>query len=119
MRKWPGQALPLLDLTEVPVPVTIADESAAGSLLLTQGTGLIIFVSWRNTSSANNVEFHLRDGTDATGQVIMAMGSTGGTGGNATPGWPGIPFRNGLYLESITGTPHITVTYIPFLEPIP
>jgi len=119
MPKPRGQALTYLDLTQWPKPRTVWDISGTGSVRLYTGIGLIRFISWRNTSPSNNVYFRLRDGTGPTGPVLMVMGAAAGTGDNATPGDPGIPFGIGLYLDVITGSPHITVTFIPLLEQLP
>ena len=94
-----------------PVNVQSADTAVSGQLVT--GQGIIIFASWRNHATTAVSQFSLYDGTDTSGQRLLTMNIPAGAGDTTSPGFPGIPFRRGIYLEVRAGSFVLTCTYIP------
>jgi len=100
------------------VPVTVGVSGNNTSRQLVTGAGLIIAVCLQNDSATAICRGLLADGTDNTGALITPFGAAAGGNSNAGFGLPGLPFRIGLYLHSITGLFDISVTYIPLTRPL-
>ena len=105
----------LIDWRDLPAPRTVSAYQTVSSVQLLTGIGLITAVSMDNPTASGGAAAHayLYDGTDTTGDLIVALGATGGGGDSVSPGLPGIPFRRGVYLYINAGTATICVTYIP------
>jgi hypothetical protein len=61
----------------------------------------------------------LHDGVDASGVIIGVLGCPSGSGTDIGPGWPGIYFQTGLYLEIVTGTITVSVTFVAMVDQLP
>ena len=98
-------------------PRTVSNAAGIGGQLAI-GIGTIIAASWANNAQSTPALYQLRDGTDATGQVLILMQAAAGGGGAIMSGLPGIPFTRGLFIDTTSGSQRIVVTYVPFTNAI-
>lgn len=97
----------------VPTPAVASGKDFTASKLLVQNTGWVMAITWGEATGSAAVRAYLHDGQDATGVVIAVLTTIAGGGGTLGPGLPGIPFRDGLYLEVASGALDLAVNYIP------
>lgn len=108
---------PVLDLTVAPQPQSVWNSTDSDEQLCT-GVGYITTVKAVEDSGSAAFRMALYDATSAAGEVLMYLGGTSGTSDGADPGIPGIPFLRGIYCHFIAGHALVSVTYIPFLQPV-
>jgi len=99
-----------------PPPVTVSLLDIGGGKQLATGPGVIIAVTTLNQGATTAFKFYLRDGTDATGNVLAAFQVPAGDCRQLAPGEPGIPFANGVYADEHIGQGDVTLTYIPLYQ---
>ena len=104
------------DLSALPAPRTVSWYYNYSSLNLVTGIGLITAITFVSTAATAASLFHVRDGTDDTGQIIAVIGGPPGGASAACPAPPGILFRLGLRLTVSGGVGSGTITYIPLLS---
>lgn len=100
----------------LPTPTVAGGKANSASKLLVQNTGWIIAASWGENTGSAAVRAYLHDGQDANGVVIAVLSTIAGGGGSLGPGGPGIPFRDGLYLEIASGALDLAVNYVPLIN---
>jgi len=98
----------------MPVETVSLQASAASAQLMT-GIGLLVCGTAANINTTAVSRFRLHDGTDATGNVLATVSLPAGASLAFGPGWPGILFQRGLWVEFKTGTYDVVITYIPLL----
>ena len=103
---------------DVPPLAVVSAVALAASQQLCTGVGLIIAISACEQSGNSRMLYYLRDGTDATGQVIAVLGAPESQAPVAEVIPPGIPFRRGLYMQQLNGVISISITYIPLVNPV-
>jgi len=96
----------------------VVDGPAAGqSGQILTGIGLITAIIAPNGNTTTYSKVTLYDGTDTTGLVLANLFAPASGNCNICPGYPGIPFRNGIYLHSAFGGIVVTLVYIPVANP--
>ena len=115
----PGQALVPIDWTVLPTPRNVFAKGISASQQFITDVGLLIFADANETSGSAAFLAYLHDGTDTTGEIIAALGAPANSGDVVSPGYPGVLFRNGVYIERVSGTFTISATWIPLLEQPP
>lgn len=108
--------LPVVDNTAAPVPVTVTSTTGSSGLLF-QGAGFILCITAAESTGSAGARYHVRDGADATGYIIAALAAASNGFAPVSPCSPGIWFRDGIYLEAVSGSMHVTVTYLPVYSP--
>lgn len=106
----------VVDLTASTRPVTASFASGGNGQVYT-GIGLLLGASWRETSGTAAAAFRVHDGTDASGQRILVMGIQTGAGDSFGATSPGIAFRQGLFVEVVSGACEVVLTWAPQTEP--
>jgi len=100
-----GQSLP-------PLNTVYVNNTATDKQLLT-GVGQVTNATMLNLAATVAAKVILYDGTDTTGDIIGGLGAAAGFGDDFGPGWPGVPFRRGIFMHIISGTVTVSVTYAP------
>ena len=98
-----------------PINTVYAVNVTADQQLMT-GIGQVTQATLVNLSTTVGAKIVLYDGTDTTGDVIGGMGAIAGSGDDFGPGYPGIPFRRGIFLHIIAGAVTVSVTYVPQID---
>lgn len=109
--------VPAVDLTAAPIPVTVSSVTGSSGLLF-QGTGLIIAITAAESTGSAGARYKLHDGQDSTGQLIAALAAPANGFAPVAPAGPGIYFKDGIYVEAVSGAMNLTVTYLPLLSPL-
>jgi hypothetical protein len=115
----PSSVLAPFDTASLPFPRVVSVKATAASQQLLTGTGLIISLDANETTGGAAFGIYLHDGTDTTGQIIAALAAPASSGENVSPAPPGIPFKDGIYIERVAGTFTLVVVYLPINYPLP
>jgi hypothetical protein len=97
----------------------VSVKAATASSELFTGVGLMMASSAAETTGSARALAYLHDGVDASGVIIGVLGCPSGSGTDIGPGWPGIYFQTGLYLEIVTGTITVSVTFVAMVDQLP
>lgn len=95
---------------------TVYSASTAADVQLMTGIGQVTNATLLNLAATVAAKVILYDGTDTTGDVIAGMGAAAGFGDDIGPGYPGLPFRRGLFLHVVSGTVAVSVSYVPMID---
>lgn len=107
------------DRSELPVTRTVSAKATAASVQLMTGPGLITLIDANETTGAAAFLAYVHDGTDATGPILAALGSGSAGSEVISPALAGITFRIGLWVERVSGTFTVVITYVPLREQPP
>lgn len=114
-----GQSPVPIDWTQGPKPRYVSAKAITASQQLFTGLGTIIEASFAETTGSARALAYLHDGTDATGGICGVLGASSGGGGEISPGWPGIYFQSGLYLEVVSGTISVAAIIVAAVDQLP
>lgn len=106
-----GQSPIPQDWTQGPKPRTVSVKAATTSQELFTGVGHVVSFNYAETTGAAKVLAYLHDGVDNTGQIIGCLATAASGSGGADPGIPGFYFTIGLYLEVISGSLSLAVSF--------
>lgn len=101
--------------TIYPLSTVYANNVTADVQLLT-GVGQVTNVTLLNLAATVAGKVILYDGTSAAGDIITSLGAAAGFGDDIGPGYPGIPYRRGIYLHVVSGTVVVAVTFAPQID---
>lgn len=99
--------------TGLPSATNVQARAIAASAQLYAGPGMLISATWGETTGSAGAVWYLHDGQDATGELVAVIALNSGGGGGTDPGLPGPEFRNGLYLERVSGTISFVGWFLP------
>lgn len=108
-----------LDYTSGPKPRTVSVKAAAASQSLFTGVGYLMAVTFAETTGSARALAYIHDGTETTEVIAAALGAVSGGGGSVSPPNPGIYFQTGLYLEVVSGTITVAVTFAALVDQLP
>jgi len=115
-RTQPGPQVGLSSADAIkPLNTVWANNVTADQQMMT-GIGQVTQATLVNLAATVAGKVILYDGTDTTGDVIAALGAGAGFGSDVGPGFPGIPFRRGIFLHIVSGTVTVSVTYVPQID---
>ena len=111
----PGQLqLPTpYDPAGIPRMAPFIDKGA--SVQAVTGPGLITAIMFANRSATTSAAIELLDGTDTSGAMIGCAAASAGNSQCFGPGFPGIPFKIGVYVHSIAGVWDLVIAWVPLL----
>ena len=94
-------------------------KAAAASQQILTGVGFLTCASAGETTGSARALGYLHDGTDTTGQVIGVLACVSGGPAEISPASPGIYFQQGIYLEVVSGTITVSVTFEALVDQLP
>jgi len=83
------------------------------------GAGFITCITAANSSTTTPFLAALLDGGPSNYDYLAWLAAAAGSSSHVGCGFPGIPFKRGVYLSMSSGSALVTVTYIPAWVPLP
>lgn len=114
-----GQTPLPLDYTEGPKPRTVSVKAAAASSQLFTGVGYLTCATAGETTGSARALAYLHDGVDTTGVIVGVLACISGGNADVDPAPPGIYFQQGLWLEVVSGTISVSVTFAALVDQAP
>jgi len=94
------------------LPITVWAVNLGTARQLISGAGFLYAVSVTCKASTSSSLVYLYDGTDTTGNLIGCFGAPAGATVVECPGFPGIPFKNGVYCSNLGVGANVVISYI-------
>ena len=114
----PRQPYSAGDGIDLGLPRNVTVPAAGQPNQIVTAIGFITAISLANASATVAARYLFYDGTDTTGQLILAVAVPAGN--CLVQGWgrPGIPFRIGVYVSRLAGALTGALTYVPLIDPV-
>lgn len=107
------QDSPVLDLTAVPAAQAVYFGVSAAGKLLVAGRGLFVGCWLLNNDGAAGHTFNLRDGQDATGQILAPIRLGTNANQSISLALPGLYYGQGIFVDDVSGQVQGAVWIIP------
>lgn len=100
---------------DLPLPVLVTRSSADASSPVSTMACLLLGFSFGEDSGAAAAAVYLLDGSNPSSRVAMDVVMAANTSETASFPWPGVPFRDGLWLVNHAGSWHGSVWFVPLI----
>ena len=114
-----AQAPVPLDYTSGPKPRTESVKVASANTPIFTGVGYLTCCTGGETTHGAPALAYLHDGSDVTDKIIGVLACLSGGNVDVTPAPPGIWFDRGIFLEVVSGSITVSVTFVPYVNPLP
>lgn len=108
-----------LDYTAGPKPRTESVKAVTTNQTIFTGVGYLLCCTAGETTHGAPCLAYLHDGIDVTDKIIGVLACLSGGNVDVTPAPPGIWFDRGIFLEVVSGSVTVSVTFAPYVYQLP